>query len=299
MGKTKIEWVRESDGTQGSVWNCIRGCSRVSRGCERCYAERMAARFATGPIERPGPFSQVIGLNGRWNGRVELIESQLEIPLHWRKQRRIFVNSMSDTFHENLPDETIDRIFNAAHYGAQHIYLFLTKRAQRMYEFLSDRWSQELIPRNWWFGVSAEDQATADERIPLLLQTPAEVRFISAEPLLADLDLGDYLGHHLGCDGETYPCMTCLSRGRLDCVLLGGESGPAARPCKVEWIRSIVRQCAAAGIACFVKQMGTWWARQQNRSPDQWIQIDSKGGEPSEWPDDLRVRQMPEETKRS
>lgn len=233
MGQnTAIEWC-------DATWSPVRGCTRTSEGCRFCYSERMAARNL--PAFRSPttgePFAIMQHGEPHWTGRMELIESQLEIPLHWRKPRRIFVNSMSDTFHEDLPDEDIDRIFNACHYAPQHTYLFLTKRAKRMHKFLSDRWSAEMIPRNWWLGVSVEDRKNKD-RIDVLRETPAALRFLSLEPLLEDLGELDLRG--------------------IGLVIVGGESGPGARPMHPDWVRALRDQCVKVGARFHLKQLGEW-----------------------------------------
>lgn len=333
--RTGIAWT-------SSTWNPIRGCSRVSEGCRNCYAERVAARFThtrprgnTGsrgvPVEN-GPFAGFATSKG-WTGRVELVEKALLLPLRWRKPRRIFVNSMSDLFHENLPDEAIDRVFAVMALSPRHTFQILTKRAERMRKYLTTRsksaqpWKNaartvgyalefegvSLVPfplPNVWLGVSAEDQKTADERIPLLLQTPAAVRFVSAEPLLEAVDLTSQFGMLMSDeDGEYGPV---LSPG-LSWVITGGESGPGARPCDIAWIRSIVQQCKAAGVPCFVKQMGArpierpssfeeklaFLQRKRtgpvviNADGANLVLRDRKGADPAEWPEDLRVQEFP------
>jgi protein gp37 len=254
-----------------------------------------------------------------WSGKVVLADDDtLTAPLRWRKPRRIFVNSMSDLFHPAVKDEWIDRIFAVMALAPQHTFQVLTKRPERMlkycdavndsddlavascelaeqhggqgFDFFKTKRIELPLP-NVWLGVSCENQETADERIPLLLQTPAAVRFISAEPLLSSIDLhnersvGDDYDWLTG-DNYDWPDGTARSRParpRLDWVIVGGESGPGARFGDGEWIRSIVQQCSAARVPVFVKQMGT---RPHLK--------DRKGGDPSEWPADLRVRQFPD-----
>ena len=222
--KTGIEWT-------DATWNPIRGCSRVSEGCRNCYAETVANRFC-GPGK---PYEGVVQIgadgkgNGKWNGQIKFVEKHLLDPLRWKKPQRIFVNSMSDLFHENVTDEMRDRIFAVMALCPQHTFQVLTKRPERMLAYLSDdeaplRWDDS--PGDWnlskaedglvysamerrdtarmdkrgyvrldnplpnvQLGVSVENQKAADERIPLLLQTPAAVRFISAEPLLGPINL--------------------------------------------------------------------------------------------------------------
>ena len=280
MGKTTIEWTE-------ATWNPVRGCSRLSEGCRNCYAERMAARFARsdmGPAEwtarKEGGdlppfhgFAHTTPFGPRWTGRVELIPDMLDIPLRRRKPTTYFVNSMSDLFHEALPDEVIDRVFAVMALCPQHRFQVLTKRATRMREYLGTGarhtpimdamnagWNVRAAALRWplpnvWLGVSVEDQVTADERIPHLLQTPAAVRFVSAEPLLGEINFrwarwepfvpGRWVNH---LDGLR----------RLDWVIVGGESGPEARPMKAAWAQSIRDQCVDAKVPFFFKQWGEW-----------------------------------------
>jgi protein gp37 len=224
------------------------------------------------------PFAVMTPEGPRWTGRVELIESALEIPLHWKKPRRIFVNSMSDLFHESLPFEDILKVYRVMQRAHWHTYQILTKRHARLLEFTrwlagADDISAAEWPRQCWLGVSVENQQTK-HRIDSLRQTPAALRFLSLEPLLEDLSE--------------------LNLSGIGWVIVGGESGPSARPCNVAWIRSVVEQCEAAKVPCFTKQLGSFWARQQNANPEQSYPVDSKGGDPLAWPDDLCVRQFPE-----
>lgn len=311
---TKIQWTE-------ATWNPVRGCSRVSSGCRNCYAERQAARGLPGMRFSDGSPLAVMRESGpRWTGRVELQEHMLDIPLRRKTPTMYFVNSMSDLFHEDLPDEAIDRIFAVMALCPQHTFQVLTKRAERMREWLDRMYMPDLIDRaivalgrdtrpefqwplpNVWLGVSCEDQATADQRIPELLQTPAALRFVSAEPLLGPVDLESISqcmddnspedGHCQRASeaGDTLECLRLLRHGApgIDWVIVGGESGPGARPFDLAWARQIVAQCKAAGVACFVKQLGA--------KPIGLKLRDRKGGDMAEeeWPEDLRVRQMPE-----
>lgn len=305
-----IEWTSET-------WNPLVGCTKVSAGCKGCYAIRQAWRNAHMPhtAERyAGTVAKTSsGLN--WTGQVRLVESVLDKPLRWRKPRRVFVNSMSDLFHESVPDEWIARIFNVMADAPQHTFQVLTKRPGRMREVLRgpkshrlwspNLWHRSILP-NVWLGVSVEDQATADARIPLLLEAPAAVRFVSAEPLLGPVrfdriaipgvrrpELGDETHASALFDHAGYT-------NRLDWVIVGGESGPGARPCDVEWIGSIVRQCRDAGVPAFVKQLGSWAYDSRFMSPATRHAANCatgihsrKGGDPAEWPEDLRVREFP------
>jgi len=216
MGNTTIEWTNK-------VWNPVRGCSRVSEGCRNCYAEKIAARFSD-PGQPFHLFADRAKSGSKWTGKVGLVESALELPLHWRKTARIFVNSMSDLFHEALPDEAIDRVFAVMALCPQHSFQCLSKRPERMRDYMMNAGPRVAAllykdlethltwpPQNCWLGVSVEDQATADARIPLLLRTPAAKRFISYEPALGPLNLGD------GCSLYNEDCI-------LDWVIVGGES---------------------------------------------------------------------------
>lgn len=392
--KTSIEWTDAS-------WNPIRGCTRVSEGCRNCYAEKMAARFSGPGLPFEG-FAERTVLHGlgkthpnargtRWTGRVELVPGALVEPLSWRKPQRVFVNSMSDLFHEALPDEAIDRVFAVMLLAPRHTFQILTKRPARMVEYFKGRdlyervlrWANvvrserpkdelgrigvsnpaDAAFRPWiWLGVSVEDQKTADERIPLLLQTPAAVRFVSYEPALGPVDFGDYIFAPMRCgacgsmairydtnpkglptidspvhatvEGRPVPqapgacmlgapltgepgaerCVKCDSLAvvhlpALDWLIVGGESGAGARPFDVAWARSVVAQCKASGVAAFIKQLGS---RPYICQGDGACRIDShgcrqrygfcaltmsvrdpKGGNPEEWPADLRVREFP------
>ena len=260
MGDTKIEWADKT-------WNPIRGCSRVSRGCEHCYAETFAARFT----KQGQPYEDLAYRNesgAHWTGKVKLIEKHLNDPLKWRKPQRVFVNSMSDLFHESIPDEWIDKIFAVMAYGPQHAFQVLTKRPARMREYLSCREGRRVVigglgaiwthTASWplpnvWLGVSVEDQKTADERIPLLLETPAAVRWISAEPLLGPVEFSNVTNRS--------DAVKRLGKGSLDgihWVVVGGESGHGARPMHPGWARSLRDQCQAAGVPFFFKQWGEY-----------------------------------------
>ncbi len=190
MSKTSIEWT-------DTTWSPTRGCSRVSEGCVNCYAERMAARFSG-----PGRPFHGFAKDGKWTGKVELIPSKLDDPLRWRKPRRVFVNSMSDLFHEALPFDAISEVYARMACSPQHTFQVLTKRPRRRLEYSrggmleafmgGDHETIWPLP-NVWEGVSVEDQATADERIPLLLETPAAVRFVSYEPALGPVDFSRWM----------------------------------------------------------------------------------------------------------
>lgn len=265
MGDTKIQWT-------DMVWNPVTGCSKVSTGCKHCYAERLFPRVYGRdivPIENPA-----VALANEETDRpreftdVWLHPDRLEQPMHWKKPRMIFVNSMSDLFHEDVPFDFIEKIFDTMFLANQHTYQILTKRLKRALEFFE---SHTGIAGNMtkpflshvWFGCSIENQETADERIPILLQVPAAVRFLSCEPLLDEMVLPkQYLGEERSvfCEGCTSTPVrgqpTCPGHdgGGIDWVIVGGESGPGYRPMNLDWARSIRDQCASAGVPFFFKQ---------------------------------------------
>lgn len=239
--QSKIEWT-------DSTWNPVTGCTKVSAGCDHCYAETITERF-----HGKGSFEQV-----------QLHPDRLAVPLRWRKPRRVFVNSMSDLFHDAVPTEYIARAF-AVMSGGHHRYQILTKRHGRMRALLrsaaftemvydarncadwsmpSGTWPGWPLP-NVWLGVSVEDQRWADVRIPALLGTPAAVRFLSCEPLLGPVDLWRWIGPEF-----------ILSP--LHWVIVGGESGRGARPMHPDWARSLRDQCVRAGVPFLFKQWGEW-----------------------------------------
>ena len=295
---TGIQWTDET-------WNPVTGCSKVSPGCAHCYAETVAARF----------WPTQYGVDVYWEDGIHVTrhrrftdvmchEDRLDQPLRWKKPRKVFVNSMSDLFHEDVPDAFIDRVFAVMALAPRHTFQVLTKRPARMKSYL-DRlgFEPERIddaaaalgycddgPDDWpmpnvWLGVSVENQHFADERIPLLLQTPAAVRFISAEPLLGPVKL------HLArfCDAPSV--VDSVSLRRLDWVIVGGESGRDARPFDLRWARSIVEQCKAADVPVFVKQLGD--NPQENGTTSRYKQSERGGGDIALFPAELQVREFP------
>jgi protein gp37 len=268
--KSKIEWT-------DATWNPIRGCSRVSEGCRHCYAETVAKRFSGAGL----PYEGLTTL-GKWNGTISFVVEHMLDPLRWKQPRRIFVNSMSDLFHENVTDEILDQIFAVMALCPQHTFQILTKRAERMLAYLRmveeekdmERWRQYADiyagamrctdwPEPEW---PLPNQKAADERIPLLLQTPAAVRFVSAEPLLGPVQLDDIVIQEklcewhfsaLGDDGNVEDDAD-FHGAHLDWVICGGESGPGARPMHPDRARSLRDQCVAAGVPFFFKQWGEW-----------------------------------------
>jgi len=273
---TSIEWVKSADGSRGQTWNPVIGCSIVSPGCTNCYAMQMAARCeAMGTSRYDGTTKRVKG-KIVWTGKLARApEATLLAPLKRKKPTTYFVNSMGDLFHEDCPDEWIDQLFAVMALCPQHTFQVLTKRAKRMRQYLTARngmgnaaicrainaipsalgnrhGALEMPLPNVWLGVSTERQQEADERIPLLLQTPATVRFISAEPLLEPINLFDYIGPW----GPTPQSLQAPPE--LDWVIVGGESGADARPMHPDWARSLCAQCAASDVPFFFKQWGEY-----------------------------------------
>jgi protein gp37 len=302
MGTTSIQWTEKT-------WNPVRGCSLVSAGCTNCYAMKMAHRFS-GKGQPYEGLTELSKRGPRWNGKAVFVPEMADAPLRAKKPTVWFVNSMSDLFHPDITNEQIAAVFGVMAACPQHTFQVLTKRPKRAAEWFkwveldrgvdAEQWVQQcafsLVERfplhpvkgtfkrfpwpllNVWIGVSAESQETADERIPVLVRLPADVRFVSAEPLLGPIDL-----RYAAFNGaDSFSAMA-----GIDCVIAGGESGPGARPCNIEWIRSIVQQCSQADVACFVKQLGSKPVGLDSRLADR------KGGDMGEWPTDLQVRQMP------
>lgn len=234
MGESKIEWT-------DATWNPVRGCSLVSPGCTNCYAMRQAHRQKNGAykgLTRLGPNGPV------WTGDVRFVPEILGYPASLKRPHLIFVNSMSDLFHEAVSDEMIDQIFAAMAFARQHQFQVLTKRPERMRDYLKKReLAAGMLLNHVWLGVSCEDQKTANERIPLLIDTPAAVRWVSAEPLLGPIDVHSHAG---------------ILIDALDWLVVGGESGPGANPMHPDWVRSLRDQCVAAGVPFFFKQWGQW-----------------------------------------
>lgn len=215
--------------------------------------------------ELGGRYNLVIGTDNKWNGKTAFVEPMLTKPLHWKKPRMIFVCSMGDLFHESVPFEWITRVFKIIERCPQHIFQVLTKRPERMQEFIGP--SIDHLP-NVWLGVTAENQEMADKRIPILLKIPAAKRFVSVEPLLGAIDLrfGDNMEEYEDSDVAWLPCERggqrhqhfmydpACQRG-LDWVICGAESGPGRRKCEWAWPESIVQQCKEADVPCFVKQI--------------------------------------------
>lgn len=276
MAETKIEWT-------DFTWNFIRGCSRVSEGCKNCYAESIAKRFSGDGL----PYAGTIGDRGKWNGNITFHEDKLLEALKWKTPRKVFVNSMSDLFHENVADEWIDKAFAVMALTPHITYQILTKRPERMREYVNCAYASgsdwcmgdaisneqiqvfraatgrypptdiaELFPYHWplsnvWLGVSVEDQKTADERIPHLLQVPAAVRFLSVEPLLGKIEFSN-----VSKRSDWKEQLGKKAFQGIHWVIVGGESGPNARPMHPDWVRSIRDLCVAADVPFFFKQHG-------------------------------------------
>lgn len=283
--RTKIEWT-------DATWNPVNGCSVASPGCTNCYAMKQAHRV---DVRRGLTVSSKGGMV--WTGEVRLNEKALTQPLHWKRPRMIFVCAHGDLFHESVPDEWIDRVFAVMALAPQHTFQVLTKRSARMREYFreSKGWRARValllndlkpsplwngnVYQGWqrlhglpdglpnvWLGVSVEDQTRADERIPDLLATPAAVRWLSCEPLLGPVDL-TYLDLESGTTiidalAGRHGVMVPLGgeNAKLDWIVVGGESGPNARPMHPAWARSLRDQCQAAGVPFFFKQWGEWTA---------------------------------------
>ncbi len=221
---TKIEWTEQT-------WNPSAGCTKKSAGCKNCYAETMAHRLMH------------MGISGYENGfKFNIVPKRLNDPLKRKKPTIFFVNSMSDIFHEEMPGEYLDKIFEVIEQTPWHTYQILTKRAERMYEYLSGRH----IPENIWLGVTVENRKEGLPRIDKLRQLKASVLFLSIEPLLEDLGTIDLTN--------------------IDWVIVGGESGPKARPMEKKWVLNIKTQCENKDIAFFFKQWGTWGADKVKRN---------------------------------
>ena len=285
---TGIEWT-------GVTWNPTTGCDRISPGCDHCYALTMAKRLkgmGQAKYQRDGdPKTSGPGFG------LTVHPDALSLPLRWRKPRKVFVNSMSDLFHADVPAEFIARVFAVMAACPQHTFQVLTKRHARMKSLLNDDGFLGAIGRYWmyddsvpdeatwpgwplpnvWLGVSVEDQKWFDIRWAALAETPATVRFISAEPLLGWIDMA--FDHECG-DPPHWTCPPVP-----DWVIIGGESGPGARPMKLTWAREIVKQCGWSGITPFVKQLGAVLGREFDAGPH--------GADWDHWPEDLRVREFP------
>ena len=306
-----IEWT-------DATWNPVTGCSEVSPGCDHCYAKTFAERWRG----KPGHYFQ--------NGfDVQLRPDKIGLPLSWRKPRKVFVNSMSDLFHDEVPDEYIARVFAVMAMTQQHTYQILTKRHGRMRSLLSDPDASfqgmvgearydlgdtdtnvpdpELPSWGWplpnvWVGVSVENQQWADIRIPALLDTPAAVRWLSCEPLIGPVDLTQWTDTPPICGCGVPPegapgwpggcCAECMlpQPSGIDWVVVGGESGPGARPMHPDWARALRDQCGKAGVPYLFKQWGQWTWHPQLEAPNgfvgpngEWDRRQPRSARPDRW----------------
>lgn len=269
--QTGISWT-------DSTWNPVTGCTRVSAGCDHCYAVDMTKRLAK--YGQPNYIGLVNDGKSHFNGVVRCHDAMLLKPFGWKKPRRVFVNSMSDLFHKDVPFEFIDKVFAVMALCPHLTFQILTKRPERAAEYLNRTdWHEGVITElnsyfgpddpaimavrfplpNVWLGTSVEDLKAADERIPHLLRCPAAVRFLSCEPLLGQVDIA-------------YSCFNGAdsfgSMPGINWVIAGGESGPGRREMRLEWLESIVRQCQAAGVPVFVKQASGARPGMQGGIPD-------------------------------
>ncbi len=236
MAETQIEWT-------DATWNPVAGCSIISPGCKNCYAMKMASRLASMDVEKYRGLTRSVRKRVVWNGVVREDPASLQIPLNWKKPRKIFVNSMSDLFHEAVSDAFVEKVWSVMQQTPRHHYQILTKRPDRMARFVSAR--QGPILSNVWLGTSVEDKKVID-RIAELRSVPAAIRFVSFEPLIGSVGKPDLSG--------------------IQWAIVGGESGQHARPVREEWIDEIYDLCDAYGVVFFFKQWGAWGKDNQRRS---------------------------------
>jgi len=313
-----------------ATWSPVTGCSSASAGCLNCWAKQFSRRFS-----KPGQWGE------GWERGPRFRPEELEKPLHWRKPRRILTCSVGDLFHEDVYFGHVAAMFAVMASTPQHTYLVLTKRHERMAHFfewlertaanaqvlflndplswrrgqilagaalrksIKTRAATEIAEAGWplsnvWLGCSVEDQAAADARLPILLELAARGwhTWASVEPLLGPVDL------QLDAGCESGGPQGWIASPGPEWVVVGGEAGPGARPCRVEWVRDVVRQCREAGTACYVKQIGArprannviGWNAHMEWNPDGYSpRLRSRSGaDPDEWPPDLRVREFPE-----
>ena len=227
--KTKIEWTDRRH-------NIFRGCTRVSPGCENCYAERIGARFGSKPDNPYFGIAEFKNDKPRWTGKIDILWDKFDQPRHWKDPSMIFVNTMSDTFHEDIPDQAIIRLFNELSKIDWHIYQILTKRPERMLYF----YQMGVLPKteNFWYGLSVEDTKRCD-RLEIFKEMDTPIRWVSAEPLLEDIAVAI----------RKY-------NDNIEWIVVGGESGPHARPMKPEWAYDLYTECQHYEIPYFFKQMG-------------------------------------------
>ncbi len=309
MSRSKINWLA-APGYIPETWNPVTGCTPVSAGCANCWARAMVHRF-----------NHIHGFDSDGDAlafsAITEHENVYDDPYYWRKPRMCFICSTGDLFHENVDQGMSNLVLTRVAELFKHRFLILTKRARQMYEFMSTVDNKQGVfnttypSRAWplsnlWLGVSVEDQATADERIPLLLQTPAAVRFVSVEPMLGPIDMSPQfidgkvfapLGEERmidcgGCKGTPVhpsnpggqsPYCPGHDAGGIDWLIVGCESGPRRRPCDPAWVKSIIEQCDAAGVPVFVKQFDLYTPSGANRVSH----------DPAEWPEWARRQEWP------
>jgi len=236
MSETEIEWT-------DSTWNPVAGCNIMSAGCTNCYAMQMAYRLEAMGVKKYEGLTRKSGKRTIWNGVIREDREALAIPVKWKKPRKIFVNSMSDLFHPNVSIEFIKEVWEVMAKTPRHHYQILTKRPDRMADIIPEIQPEPL--KNVWLGTSVEDAAVVD-RIDDLRRVPAAIRFISFEPLIGSVGQADLHS--------------------IDWAIVGGESGPRARPIKEEWIDEIYDSCLESETAFFFKQWGTWGKDNKKRS---------------------------------
>lgn len=317
---SKIQWTE-------STWNPLAGCDPVSAGCRLCYAATMSYRLEAMGQEKYTGITKIVGNRKVFNGTLTFDYVALYKPISKKKPTMYFVNSMSDLFHKDVPVEFIDKVYAVMALTPQHTYQVLTKRPERMAEYFAmpDTLDRICTAANWmrasrglmhlkceykmpwpnvWHGTSTEDQKNADERIPHLLSVPSAVRFISYEPALGPISFEkwlyitapstagpwyDYTGKIKECTGYGGQAFQSKPSNYIHQIIIGGESGAGSRPFDLRWAFDIVEECESAGVACFVKQMGANPVYQGESLKLK----DRKGGDMSEWPEALRVRQFP------
>ncbi len=254
MSESQIEWT-------DTTWNPVTGCTKVSPGCANCYAERFANRLKA-MLNEDNQYEEAVK-QGRWTGKITLVESALEKPYTWRKKRRVFVNSMSDLFHENVPKDFVKKVFKVMNDCTKHMFQLLTKRPERMAQFSESlNWS-----KNIWAGTSVESGEYTD-RIDDLRKVEANIRFLSLEPLLGPFN-------ELNLHG-------------IDWVIVGGESGPGARKMKPDWVIDIFETCKEQDVPFFFKQWGAYGPDGKKRSKKK-NGRELLGEEWNEYPDELET----------
>jgi len=271
----KISWLN-MPGYKPETWNPIVGCSKVSPGCDNCYAERMAFRIAQMQLKNHGKngyhYSEVSKLTSiGWTGVTRLVKEALDKPLTWKTPRVVFVCSMSDLFHESVSSGMFQMVLDRISRYRQHIFILLTKRPENVMPLMKRVGWGLPFPPNVWLGVTAENQEQANKRIPLLLQIPAAKRFVSIEPMLGRVNIAEACKTSVIAKNFAYGKVQ-----ELHWVICGGESGPKARSMHPDWVRSVRDQCASANVPFFFKQWGEWLPFDQN--PAEWVtENDAKG----------------------